>query len=137
MTYKRYNVNAPLDLAAMIDARILECPYDSPSNYFLALAIFDCWSRREHKLTVKLMSFPPRARDEAFTKVAEEYRRQSEALKAGTAKPEEQKLGWFDHFIKKIVQEEIRKASAEAASVSKAKRKPGKQKPKPNEGDSH
>lgn len=112
MKFLRITVNVPLTLAPMIMARIPECPYSGASAYFLALAIFDCWSRREHKLTTKLMALPGPAKDEAFVKIAEEYARQTEAIKAGTGKPEEQKLGWFDHFIKRIVEEEIRRASA-------------------------
>jgi hypothetical protein len=40
------------------------------------------------------MALPPSAKDEAFAKIVEEFKKQSEAKKAGTAKAEEQKLGW-------------------------------------------
>lgn len=112
MKFLRLTVNVPLSLAPMIMARIPECPYSGASAYFLALAIFDCWSRREHKLTTKLMALPGKAKDEAFVKIAEEFARQTEARAAGKTTPEEQKLGWFDHFIKRIVEEEIHKATS-------------------------
>ena len=136
MKYIRITVNVPLALAAMIKARIPECPYNGASAYFLALAIFDCWSRREHKLTTKLMALPGSAKDEAFARIADEYARQTEARKAGTAKPEEQKLGWFDHFIQRIVEEEIRRASTitsktEPKAQQKKQSKPTSKKRKP------
>lgn len=112
MKFLRLTVNVPLSLAPMIMARIPECPYGGASAYFLALAIFDCWSRREHKLTTKLMALPGKAKDEAFVKIAEEFARQTEARAAGKTTQEEQKLGWFDHFIKRIVEEEIQKATS-------------------------
>lgn len=132
MKFLRLTVNVPLSLAPMIMARIPECPYSGASAYFLALAIFDCWSRREHKLTTKLMVLPGKAKDEAFVKIAEEYARQTEARAAGKETPEVEKLGWFDHFIKRIVEEEIRKGSA---SILKPDTKTPKKKsgsPKPN-----
>ena len=105
--YKRYTVNAPPTLAEIIDERIPECPYDSASSYFLGLAIFDCWSRREHRYTAKLMAQPPRIRDAAFAKLAEEFKRHK-----GATTP-----GWFDHFVQRIVEAELEKVQTPKRST--------------------
>ncbi len=99
-SYKRYTVNVPEVFAPVIEARIPEIPYDSASAYFLGLAIFDCWSRREHRYTAKLMAQPPKVRDAAFAKLAAKFKEGK-----GAEKP-----GWFDHFVEEIVRVELQKA---------------------------
>ena len=98
MKYKRMTVNVPLDLAEAILARIKECPYGSESAYLLGLAIFDLWSRREHKLTVPLMAQMPAVRDAAIARIGADYL----AGKRGRQEP-----GWFEKYIKEIVDEEL------------------------------
>lgn len=105
--YKRYTVNAPHVLAEIIDERIPECPYDSDSAYFLGLAIFDCWSRREHRYTAKLMAQPPRIRDAAFAKLAAEFKEHK-----GASTP-----GWFDHFVQRVVEAELEKVQTPKRST--------------------
>ncbi|MEA3212248.1 MAG: hypothetical protein QOE70_5305 [Chthoniobacter sp.] len=98
--YKRYTVNTPPMLAEIIDKRVPECPYSSASAYFLGLAIFDCWSRREHRYTAKLMAQPPPIRDAAFERLATEFKQRK-----GATTP-----GWFDHFVQEVVESELSKA---------------------------
>jgi hypothetical protein len=105
--YKRYTVNAPPILAEIIDERIPECPYDSASSYFLGLAIFDCWSRREHRYTAKLMAQPPKIRDAAFAKLAAEFKEHK-----GAATP-----SWFDHFVQRVVEAELEKVQTPKRST--------------------
>jgi hypothetical protein len=101
LKYKRMTVNVPLDLATAIQNRIKECPYSSESAYFLGLAIFDLWSYRQHKLTVPLMAQPPAVRDGAIARIGADYL----AGKRGRNEP-----GWFEKYIKEIVDEELVKA---------------------------
>lgn len=100
MKYKRYTVNAPLAIAEMIDERIPECPYKSDSDYFLGLAIFDCWSRRPHRYTALLLAQPAVVRDAAFLELAQQF-------KKGETKSSDP--GWFDRFVERIISEELRK----------------------------
>lgn len=107
MKYKRYTVNVPEVLVDMIETRIPECPYASASSYFLGLAIFDCWSRREHRYTAMLMNNPGGIRDATFKRLAVEF-------KARTVKSESP--GWFDHFVERIVKQELAKAGLPSGS---------------------
>ncbi len=120
--FKRYTVNAPHVLAEIIDARIPEIPYSSESSYFLGLAIFDCWSRRPHRYTAKLMAQPPKIRDAAFAKLAEKYK---EGI--GAEQP-----GWFDRFVEEVVRTELNKAKTSASEKPKSKAPKAKPRKKPS-----
>jgi hypothetical protein len=98
---KRASVNIPWIMVEMIEQRYAECPYKSVSDYFLALALFDCWCRRHHRYTVTMMAQPPKVRDAAIAQIVEQF-------KNGETKTGDP--GWFDRFIERIVREEILKA---------------------------
>jgi hypothetical protein len=102
LKYKRYTVNAPLNLAEIIDQRIVEIPYASESAYFIALAIYDCWSRREHKLTATLMALPPSVRDSVIDELCETFKN------GGSQKT----ASWFDNRITNLVQAKILEAAS-------------------------
>ena len=97
--YLRSTVNVPAEFEECLQKRIAEAGYDSVSSYFLGLFLFDIKSRREHSWTAKLLSQPPKVRDDAFRQLAAEF-----AKGAAAEKP-----GWFEKFVRELVEAELRK----------------------------
>lgn len=116
MKFVRMTVNVPPDLAEAIRQRIPECPYASDSAYFLGLAIFDLWSRREHRYTARLMAQPPTVRDAAIAELVAQFK---------TGKPAKSDPGWFDHFVQRVIEAEREKAKP-SAPVKAGKKSKGK-----------
>jgi hypothetical protein len=98
--YIRSTVNIPAEFEECLQKRIAEAGYDSISSYFLGLFLFDIKSRREHSWTAKLLSQPPKVRDDAFRQLAAEFAK-------GTAS---EKPGWFDKFVRELVEAELKKS---------------------------
>lgn len=115
MKFVRMTVNVPPDLAEAIRQRIPECPYASDSAYFLGLAIFDLWSRREHRYTARLMAQPPTVRDAAIAELVAQFK---------TGKPAKSDPGWFDHFVQRVIEAEREKATQAAKPQAKRKARP-------------
>ena len=92
-------MHVPLIFVEIIEKRISECPYSSASKYFLGLMIYDCWSRRPHR--AQHMAQPGKERDAALEKIAEMFDKQEQR----SSDP-----GRFDHFVGRIVREEMAKA---------------------------
>jgi hypothetical protein len=106
--YKRVTVNLPQIFVEVLEKRIEEAgPFSGDSAFFMSLFLFDIQARRKHSWTAKIMSLPPRSRDELFAQLAEDY----------LAGKKLERKTWLDHRLNELVNDEIARREAKTKAT--------------------
>lgn len=113
LTPKPKTYRLPPELESIVEARMEAEGYRSMSDYILALALYDCWCERPHRVTAPLFAKPQKARDKMIGQIIEEFHTKK---KTGRAAED----GYFEKRMKEMAAEEAEKKRQQNEGDSKA-----------------